>query len=317
MHVLTPAFTPLPKTALFIGIFVDNAQPVEYHGYMNRLTSEQRAQVINCLIEGCSIRSTVRMTGVAKKTVMRLVVEIGEFCAEYQDKVFRNLKCQRLQVDELWAFCYCKQKNVTPKIAESQIAGDVWLWSAVDAETKIVPCWYVGQRDAIAATEFIADLGSRLAHRVQLTSDGHKVYLNAVIDAFADEIDYAQLVKYYGNEPEPQKRYSPAVCTGAEKIIRLGDPDPKHISTSYVERHNLSVRMTVRRFTRLTNAFSKKIENHIAAIALGYFAYNFIKIHRTLRTSPAMAAGVTDRLWDVADLVAAWEANERRAERAA
>lgn len=157
----------------------------------------------------------------------------------------------------------------------------------------------------------------QLAHRVQLTSDGHKVYLNAVIDAFADEIDYAQLVKYYGNEPEAQKRYSPAVCTGAEKIIRLGDPDPKHISTSYVERHNLSVRMTVRRFTRLTNAFSKKIENHCAAIALGYFAYNFIKIHRTLRVTPAMAAGVTDRLWEVADLVAAWETSERRVERAA
>lgn len=284
---------------------------------MNRLTSEKRVQVINCLIEGCSIRSTVRMTGAAKKTVMRLVLEVGEFCAEYQDKAFRNLKCKRLQVDELWSFCYCKQKNVTESIAEKHVAGDVWLWSAVDAETKLVPSWYVGQRDAITATEFIADLESRLANRVQLTSDGHKVYLNAVIDAFADEIDYAQLVKYYGNEPEAQKRYSPAVCTGAEKIIRLGDPDPKHISTSYVERHNLSVRMTVRRFTRLTNAFSKKIENHCAAIALGYFAYNFIKIHRTLRVTPAMAAGVTDRLWDVRDLVAAWEAEERREERAA
>jgi IS1 family transposase len=284
---------------------------------MNRLSSEQRTQVISCLIEGNSIRSTVRMTGIAKKTVMRLLVECGEFCAEYQDRAFRNLKCRRLQVDEMWSFCYCKQKNVTPEIAENHVAGDVWLWSAIDAETKLVPAWYIGQRDAVAATTFIADLETRLANRVQLTSDGHKVYLNAVIDAFADEIDYAQLVKYYGNEPEGQKRYSPAVCTGAERIIRLGDPDPKYISTSYVERHNLSVRMTVRRFTRLTNAFSKKIENHCAAIALGYFAYNFIKIHRTLRVTPAMAAGVTDQLWEVADLVAAWEVWERRGERAA
>jgi IS1 family transposase len=284
---------------------------------MNRLTSKQRAQVISCLIEGNSIRSTVRMTGIAKKTVMRLVVEVGEFCAAYQDRAFQNLKCSRLQVDELWSFCYCKQGNVTDDIAEKHVAGDVWLWSAIDAESKLVPCWYVGRHDAIAANEFIADLESRLANRVQLTSDGHKVYLNAVIDAFADEIDYAQLVKHYGTEPEGEKRYSPAVCTGAERIIRLGDPDPKHISTSFVERHNLSIRMTVRRFTRLTNAFSKKIENHCAAVALGYFAYNFIKIHRTLRMTPAMAAGVTDRLWEVEDLVAAWETSERRLERAA
>lgn len=202
---------------------------------------------------------------------------------------------------------------------EKQVAGDVWLWVAIDAETKLVPAWYIGQRDAIAATEFIADVERRLSNRVQLTSDGHKVYLNAVIDAFADEIDYAQLVKYYGNDPgvEAQKRYSPAVCTGAEKVIRLGDPDPKHISTSYVERQNLSVRMTCRRFTRLTNAFSKKIENHVAAVALGYFAYNFIKIHRTLRVTPAMAANVTPKLWSVYDLVAAWNEYERTAPRAA
>jgi IS1 family transposase len=284
---------------------------------MNRLSSEQRIQVISCLIEGNSIRSTVRMTGVAKKTVMRLLIECGEFCAEYQDRLFRNLKCRRLQVDEMWSFCYCKQRNVTPEIAENHVAGDVWVWSAIDAETKLVPAWYIGQRDAVAATTFIADLETRLVSRVQLTSDGHKVYLNAVIDAFADEIDYAQLVKYFGNEPEGQKRYSPAVCTGAKKIIRLGDPEVKHISTSCVERHNLSVRMTVRRFTRLTNAFSKKIENHSAAVALGYFAYNFIKIHRTLRVTPAMAAGVTTRLWDVVDLVMAWEGYEREQKRAA
>ena len=210
-----------------------------------------------------------------------------------------------------------KQKNVTSEIATDRVAGDVWLWPAIDADTKLVPCWYVGQRDAIAATEFIADLESRLTNRVQLTGDGFKLYLNAVIDAFAHEIDYAQLVKYFGNEPEGQKRYSPAICTGAKKVIRLGDPEVKHISTSFVERHNLSVRMTVRRFTRLTNAFSKKIENHCAAVALGYFAYNFIKINRTLRVTPAMAAGVTTRLWDVCDLVAAWGSFEREQKRAA
>lgn len=291
--------------------------PLKHNESMNRLSNEQRAAVVNCLIEGCSIRSTVRMTGICKKAVTRLLVECGEFCAQYQNKVFRNLKCQRVQVDEMWSFCYCKQKNLTPEISEKHVAGDVWLWSAVDADTKLVPCWYVGQRDVTAATEFIQDLESRLANRVQLTSDGYRLYLNAVIDAFADEIDYAQLIKYYGNEPEGQKRYSPAVCTGAEKVIRLGDPDPKHISTSYVERHNLSVRMTVRRFTRLTNAFSKKIENHSAAVALGYFAYNFIKINRTLRTTPAMAAGVTAHLWDVADLVRAWSAYEGEKKRAA
>ena len=242
------------------------------------------------------------------------VVEVGAFCSDHQDRVFRNLKCQRVQVDEMWSFCYCKQKNVTPAISEKRVAGDAWLWVAIDADTKLVPSWYIGQRDAIAATDFIKDLESRLSNRVQLTSDGFKLYLNAVIDAFADEIDYAQLVKYFGNEPEGQKRYSPAVCTGAKKIIRLGDPESDDISTSYVERQNLSVRMTNRRFTRLTNAFSKKIENHCAAVALGYFAYNFIKIHRTLRMTPAMAAGVTGKLWEVSDLVAAWERYEQKQE---
>jgi IS1 family transposase len=257
------------------------------------------------------------MTGIAKKTVMRLVMEVGAVCAKYQDEAFRNLKCRRIQVDELWSYCYCKQKNVTSKIAETRVAGDVWLWTAVDADTKLVPSWMLGQRDAGTAGEFIADLESRLANRIQLTSDGHKVYLNAVTDAFADEVDYAQLVKVYGQEPANEARYSPAKFSSSEKIRILGDPDPKHISTSYVERHNLTMQMTMRRFTRLTNAFSKKIENHAAAVALGYFAYNFIKIHRTLRTTPAMAAGVTDRLWEVSDLVALWEAEERRLERAA
>jgi IS1 family transposase len=284
---------------------------------MNRLSSEQRAKVISCLIEGCSIRSTVRMTGIAKKTVLRLVVEVGTFCADYQDRVFRNLNCQRMQVDECWSFVFAKAKNVTPEIAAANPgAGDAWLWAAIDADTKLVPCWLIGKRDPNTARDFIEDLAGRLSHRVQLTTDGLKLYIKAVDKAFGEDIDYAQLVKVYGNDPEGEKRYSPAVCLTCEKHIITGDPDAKHVNTSYIERHNLSVRMTARRFTRLTNAFSKKIENHIASVALTYFAYNFIKVHRTLRMSPAMAAGITPRLWEVSDLVAAWEA-EGLADRAA
>src|ERR1700682_1671593 len=213
---------------------------------MNRITPEPRAQLIGCLTEGCSIRSTMRLTNVSKKAVTRLLIEVGAVCAKFQDAAFRNLKCERLQVDELWSFCYCKQKNVTEEIAATRVAGDVWLWSAIDADTKLVPSWCVGQRDAAAATEFIADPETRLANRVQLTSDGHKVYLNAVINTFANEIDYAQLVKVYGSpNTDEQRRYSPASFVAAEKIRVLGNPDPRHISTSFIERQNLSVRMTV------------------------------------------------------------------------
>jgi len=285
---------------------------------MNRLTSEQRAKVISCLIEGNSVRSTVRITGVAKKTVMRLVYEVGTFCAQYQDLVFQNLKCERMQVDECWSFCYAKQKNVTPEIAANNPgAGDAWLWAAIDADTKLVPCWLIGKRDPETARDFLEDLAGRLSNRIQLTSDGLKMYIKAVDKAFGGDIDYAMLVKIYGIAEGAEKRYSPAVCLGCESHTVTGSPDPKHINTSYIERHNLSVRMTARRFTRLTNAFSKKIENHIASVALTYFAYNFIKIHRTLRTTPAMAAGVADRLWEVSDLVAAWEAEERITSQAA
>lgn len=270
---------------------------------MNRLDSARRAQVIAALVEGNSIRATVRMTGVAKNTIAKLLVELGAACSEYMDRAMRNLRCRRVQVDEIWSFVGCKQKNVTEKRAAQGVCGDVWTWVAIDADTKLVPSWYVGQRDAIAATEFIADLERRLAHRIQLTSDRHRVYLNAVIDAFADEVDYAQLIKVYGNDPEAEKRYRPAQCIAARTEILLGDPDPGHISTSYVERQNLTIRMSVRRFTRLTNAFSKKIENHIAALAIHYMYYNFCRIHQTLRVSPAMAAGITDRLWSISDVV--------------
>jgi IS1 family transposase len=285
---------------------------------MNCLDSETRSGVINCLVEGCSIRSTVRMTGVSKKCVMRLLVEAGAIASKYQDEAFRNLRCQRIQVDELWAFIGAKQKNVTPEIAaKNPHAGDIWLWVAIDADTKLVPCWSLGDRDALTATDFVDDLASRLADRVQLTSDGHSVYLNAVENAFGANIDYAMLVKLYGESAEAEKRYSPARCIGCERKAIMGHPAPKHISTSFVERQNLSVRMSVRRYTRLTNAFSRKLENHAAAIALYYFAYNFIKIHRTLRVTPAMAAGVTDRLWEVSELVALLEAEERGLKRAA
>jgi IS1 family transposase len=271
---------------------------------MNRLSIDERAQIIAALVEGNSIRSVCRMLGREKRTVTRLLVEVGTACYRFQDRVLRNLKCSRIQCDEIWSYIGCKEKNVTLKKAAERIVGDAWVWVAIDADTKLVPCWLVGKRDAGSATEFIADLERRLAHRVQLTTDGHKVYLNAVIDAFADEVDYSQLVKYYGNEPEAQKRYSPAICNGCEKIIRIGDPDPMHISTSYVERQNLTMRMGMRRFTRLTNGFSKKIENHEAAVALHYMYYNFARIHQTLRVTPAMAAGISGHVWSFQEIVA-------------
>jgi IS1 family transposase len=264
-------------------------------------------------LEGCSIRSTVRVTGVAKKTVMRLLVEVGTVAAEYQDRVFRNLRSRRVQVDELWGFNYCKRKNVTPEIAAKVPgAGDVWLWVALDADSKLVFSHRLGDRGAGVAYEFMQDVASRLRHRIQLTSDGHRVYLDAVEDAFGADIDYAMLQKIYGEDPQPEKRYSPAKILSTQLEVIKGDPDPKHISTSYVERQNWTVRTSMRRYTRLSNGFSRKIENHAAAVALNYFAYNFIRIHRTLRVSPAMAAGVTDRLWDVSDLVALLEQAESK-----
>ena len=272
---------------------------------MNRLTPAARAAVLNCLIEGCSIRSTVRMTGVSKKAVSRLLVEAGAMAAEYQDRVMRNLTCRRIQVDELWTFNYCKQRNVTSEIAAKVPgAGSIWLWVAIDADTKLVPCVMLGSRNANDANAFISDLASRLRYRVQMTSDGHRPYLDAVEQAFGAQVDYAMLVKLYGQDPEAERRYSPAQCIGAIPTVINGTPDPDHISTSFVERQNWTVRTTMRRYTRLSNGFSRKIENHMAAVALNYFAYNFIKIHRTLRVTPAMAAGVTTRLFDVSDLVA-------------
>jgi IS1 family transposase len=272
---------------------------------MNRLDAEPRCRVVACLVEGNSIRATVRMTGAAKNTVAKLLVELGDACAAYQDRVFRNLPCKRVQVDECWAFCYCKQKNVTQEIAERQtVAGDVWTWAAIDADTKLIPSWIVGPRDGVTARIFINELADRLADRIQLTSDGLHAYLAAVERAFRGEIDYAQLVKLYHEMPEGHKRYSPSECIGCERKAISGNPDPEHVSTSYIERANLTMRMGMRRFTRLTNAFSKKIENHTAAIALHMMHYNFVRIHQTLKVTPAMAASVTNRLWEISDIVA-------------
>jgi IS1 family transposase len=272
---------------------------------MNRLAAACRAQVISALVEGNSLRSTSRMTGVAINTVVKLAVDAGAACSEYQDRVMRNLKCQRLQVDEIWSFCYAKAKNVTPEIAaKNPHAGDTWTFTGIDADSKLIPCWLIGPRDGVTARMFLNDLAARLENRIQLTSDGHTMYISAVESAFAGDVDFAMLQKIYGNDPEAEKRYSPAQCIGCERKIMTGDPDPAHISTSYVERANLSMRMGMRRFTRLTNAFSKKIENHAASVALYFMYYNFARVHKTLRCSPAMAAGVDNHLWEIKDIVA-------------
>lgn len=268
---------------------------------MNRLTAEERAKILHLLCEGQSIRAVTRLTGASKNTVTKLLVDAGKACSEYQDRVFVNLPCKRLQVDEVWSFVYAKEKNVPDHKRGS--AGDIWTWTALCADTKLMPSWYVGNRDTEAAMIFVADLASRLANRVQLTTDGHRPYLEAVDSAFGTDVDYAMLVKVYKEQPEGKRRYSPADCIGTKKKRIEGNPDWKHVSTSFAERQNLNLRMHARRFTRLTNAFSKKVENHAYAVALFAMYYNFVRIHQTLRTSPAMAAGVTDRLWEIGDIV--------------
>ena len=270
---------------------------------MNKLSTEKRVAVVAALLEGNSLRATARMTDVARMTVEKLLRDLGAACARHQDEHLRNLSCRRIQCDEIWSFVYAKQKNV-PINKQGQFGyGDVWTWTAIDADTKLVPSWLVGPRDAGAAYTFISDLASRVRHRVQLTTDGHRPYLSAVEDAFGADIDYAQLQKIYGSEPDGEKRYSPARCLGCTVKTITGDPDPKHISTSYVERQNLTMRTHMRRFTRLTNAFSKKVENHTHSVALHFMHYNFAKIHQTLRVTPAMEAGVSERVWSIEDIV--------------
>ena len=267
---------------------------------MNKLTLAKRAQILGMLVEGMSLRAASRLADCSINTVTKLLVDVGMACAEYQDKALRNLTCRRIQCDEIWSFVGAKQKNVAQGAAAH---GDVWTWTAIDADTKLVASWMVGSRDGDAARAFIGDLAPRLVNRVQLTTDGHKVYLDAVEQAFAWDVDYAMLVKHYGEGPQsPDRKYSPVEFVSAEKRRITGNPDKAHVSTSYVERQNLTMRMSCRRFTRLTNAFSKKVENHAHAVALHMMYYNFVRIHKTLRMSPAMAAGVTDRLWEIADI---------------
>lgn len=266
---------------------------------MNKLSVEKRAQIIGCLVEGMSIRGTVRITGAANNTVSKLLVDLGNACSDYQDKVMRDLPCKRLQFDEIWSFVYSKQKNV-PEEHQGEY-GDVWTWVALDADTKLVPSWLVGERTLVDATAFVSDVALRLRGKVQLTTDGYKPYLYAIEQTFGGDIDYAVLHKLYGAEPEQQKRYSPASCIGTEARVIVGDPDLAHVSTSYVERQNLTMRMGMRRFTRLTNAFSEKAENLAHAVSLHFMYYNFARPHKSLsnpyKTTPAMAAGITDHVW--------------------
>jgi IS1 family transposase len=271
---------------------------------MNCLDSKTRAQIIRCLIEGCSIRATCRMTGAAKNTVAKLLADMGTICAEFHNKHVRNLRVRRLQCDEIWSFVGCKKKNAT--VEQKYYGwGDVWTWIGIDADTKLVVSYLVGGRDAGWAMEFMEDCASRIRGRVQVTTDAHKPYLKAVEGAFGIEVDYAQLHKIYGApSDEEQRRYSPAQCIGCEMKTVLGFPDPEHVSTSFVERQNLTLRMSSRRFTRLTNGFSKKAENHAHAVALHYMQYNYCRVHQTLRVTPAMEAGLTDHVWTTDELIA-------------
>lgn len=274
---------------------------------MNRLTKDRQAKIIKVLCEGNSIRSTARITDTAINTVVKLLRDVGAACAWYQHTHLRNLPCKHIQCDEIWSFCHAKEKNVPEEHKGEFGYGDVWTWTAIDADTKLVPSWLVGLRDAEYAHEFMADLKSRLANRVQITTDGHNVYLWAVEDAFGANVDYAMLVKLYGQEPESETRYSPAKCIAAEPHIVQGNPDPTKISTSFAERQNLTMRMSMRRFTRLTNAFSKKLANHMLALALYFMHYNFARVHKSLSKpypqTPAMAAGVSDHIWTIEEIV--------------
>ncbi|MFL9484203.1 IS1 family transposase [Chitinophagaceae bacterium LWZ2-11] len=272
---------------------------------MNKLPIEKRVQIINMLVEGSSLRATSRICDVSINTVTKLLVDVGRACQKFHDDTVTNIPCQRVQADEIWSFVYAKDKNAAPEMKEAGQAGDVWTWTALDADSKLIVSWYVGNRDAESAHVFMHDVADRLSNKVQLTTDGHHAYLEAVESAFKSEIDFAQLVKIYGGTEgnNNEKRYSPARYTGCKKKIVSGDPRAKFISTSYVERQNLTMRMHMRRFTRLTNAFSKKIENHCYAIALHFVYYNFSKIHKSLSVTPAMQAGIAKKPMKLEDIV--------------
>jgi IS1 family transposase len=285
---------------------------------MNKLPIQKRVQILSMLCEGSSLRSTSRVCDVSINTVSKILVDAGKVCAAYHDQYVRGLTCKRVQCDEIWSFCYSKDKNVKGAKAAPEGAGNVWTWTALDADTKLICTWAVGGRDAESARNIMEDLQSRVKTRMQLTTDGLRLYLDAVQEAFgADGVDYAMLIKIFGaaDGRGDERRYSPAQCVGAKKHKVDGDPDVKHVSTSYVERQNLNMRMGMRRFTRLTNAFSKKLENHCHALALYFMFYNFCRIHKTLKVAPAMAAGVTDKLWSMEDIVALIDARDDRAAR--
>jgi IS1 family transposase len=274
---------------------------------MNRLSTEQRARIIGALVEGNSIRATCRMTGAAKNTVTKLLVDVGQAAAEFQDRTLRDLPCEVVEVDEIWAYCYAKNKNVPEQFKGTPGYGDVWTFTAICADTKLIPTWLVGERTADDADVFLRDLADRMANRIQLSTDGHRMYLSTVGPAFRQKVDYAQLQKIYATDPRAERgKYSPAVCVGTKQHVLKGDPDPDRISTSYVERQNLTMRMGMRRFTRLTNGFSKKVENLAQAVSLHFLYYNFARPHASLKDSyprtPAMAAGVADRVWTLEEI---------------
>ncbi len=280
---------------------------------MNKLTTAKRTQIISALVEGNSLRATSRMTGASKVTILKLLADLGPACETYHDAEVRNLPCKRIQCDEIWSFCYAKQKNV-PADKQGQFGfGDVWTWTALCADTKLICSWKIGTRGASTAYALMHDLAARLANRIQLTTDGHRVYADAVESAFGSDIDYAMLVKLYGNDIETESHYSPGEFVSCRTIPMAGNPKPRHISTSYVERQNLTMRMHMRRFTRLTNAFSKKIDNHGHAVALHYMHYNFCRIHQTLRVTPAMEAGIADHIWSIEEGVELLELEASRA----
>jgi IS1 family transposase len=279
---------------------------------VNVLDIKRKAAILSLLCEGNSIASTCRITGAAKNTVIKLLLEVGEACDQYQDRVLRNLNCRRIQCDEIWSFVGSKEKNTTPK-AKKKGNGDAWTWTAIDADSKLIVSWLVGGRDASYAHDFMQDVAARLATRVQLTVDGHKPYLHAVANAFGNDIDFAQLIKVYGQplDSTDRRRYSPAECSGTIVGKTVGNPDCAHISTSFVERQNLTMRMSMRRFTRLTNGFSKKLANHEAAVALHFMHYNFCRQHKTLRVTPAMEAGICNYIWSMEDVLMMVETMDR------
>ncbi|HEX3973315.1 MAG TPA: IS1 family transposase [Stellaceae bacterium] len=284
---------------------------------MNKLPLQTRVQILNLLCEGSSMRAISRVTGVSINTVTKLLIDAGLACARFHDEKVRGVKARRIQCDEIWSFCYAKAKNVATAKAAPEGAGNVWTWTALDSDSKMIVSYLVGGRDGEYAMAFMDDLRGRLANRVQLTTDGHKAYLNAVEEAFGDDIDYGMLVKIYGEGPKTEARYSPAICTGARKEAITGNPDKKHVSTSHVERSNLSMRMHMRRFTRLTNGHSKKFEHHCHMVALYTVWYNFARINSAVKVAPAMAAGVSSKLWEMSDIIALIDAREEAPKRPA